>query len=330
MEIDKLELIGENLLVGIGYGDSLGLPVETKSHETIKQQFGRLDRLQPVANPFYGNGEAGSYSDDTQLSLAVAKSLIESTGFNMESMVSAHVKALAETPTRKWRGNPVPRGWGKSTWESVMRLKEDPNCYRSSGNPTGEGNGVLMKIAPLALWQCLKPTEYDFYQVEQLAKMTHANALSVVTALVHRDIIRSIFREEVQSSDVANLAEGFARQYEQEYKKAGVKTSQLLGRLASLEDISIEAILEVAPGGGFQSSETLVMAYGAFMRSATYPASVIEAVNLGGDTDSIGSIVAAMSLIGDPSAQHPEDIHLLQDRQHLSKVGTMLIQVSQV
>lgn len=325
---EKAHQVGENLLVAIGYGDSTGLPVETKSRSVIKDTYGEIRKLHNISNPFFGEAEAGTWSDDTQLSLAVAEALIGAHGFTMESQVESHIKAMDDTPQLTFRGKGLPRGWGKSSWESVERLKLDRHSWAGSGNPKGEGNGVLMKLAPLALWQTLQKSPDDNEHIEKLALMTHANDLSVVTALVHRDILRGLFEGRYQPDDVVGAAVELAFEYEKEYANAKNKTSVLLGRLGGLATLTAENILDIASGGGFQSSETLVMAYGAFSRQPEYPESVYEAVNYGGDADSVGSIVAAMSTMHASELTQPHDIDSLQDLAQLRRVGMALVSVA--
>lgn len=73
--MSKIENIGEQLLPAIAYGDAAGLPVETMSRERIAETYGSIDHLLPATcNPFYiGEFTPGTWSDDTQLSMAVAR-----------------------------------------------------------------------------------------------------------------------------------------------------------------------------------------------------------------------------------------------------------------
>jgi ADP-ribosylglycohydrolase len=320
----KSEAIGENLLVGVAYGDSAGLPVEFKKRQAIIDEYGRIQSLLPIENKYFGEAPAGTWSDDTQLSLAVAESLIESKGFSMESIAQHHIKAMEQTPVRFYKGKPLPRGWGESTWGSVLRLKNVEATWQNSGNVNGEGNGVLMKLAPLALWQTLNPSQNDDEQIEQLTRMTHANDLSVVNALVHRDILRHLYKGLVKTHEIAELAAIYAGKYELEYRNAGNKTSTLLGKLALLHKPTPEDILEIAPRG-FQSSETLVMAYGAYSREPEFPECVFETISLGGDTDSIASIVGAMAVLQAREVNMPSDVDKLDDLARLRRVGKDLV-----
>jgi ADP-ribosyl-[dinitrogen reductase] hydrolase len=324
----KASQVGENLLVAVAYGDSCGLPVETKSRQFIKDTYGEIKSLLPVSNPYFGDGPAGVWSDDTMLSLAVAESLVEVGGFSMQSMVNYHIKAMDQTPPRLVRGKPVPRGWGKSTWESVLRLKLGHGNWTDSGNPEGEGNGVLMKLAPLALWQALHPSNRDNEHIEQLATMTHANHLSVVTALVHRDVLRGLFFEHINSEQIAEAATSAALSYEKEYKQTGNKTSKLLGKLALLPGSTIDRVIDLKSSSGFHSPETLVMAYAAFARKPDFPGSVYEAVSYGGDSDSIASITASMSVLSSGELAQPDDLDVLEDKERLQQSGRALVRAA--
>lgn len=328
MNNGKISAVGENLLVSIAYGDSVGLPVETKSRDYIYDKYGEIRSLEKIDNPYFGNDIAGVWSDDTQLSLAVAESLIEAGRFSMAEIVRQHILALEHTPQREFEGDKLPRGWGKSTWESVQRLQSGLKNYMASGNTRGEGNGVLMKLAPLALWQTAKESELNNRQVELLARMTHDNDLSVVTALVHRDILSGLFHEIVTPENILGTAKERASYYEDIFKNAGHKTSTLLGRLASLSKLSADSILDIAERGGFHSSETLVMAYGAFAEEPTFPESTLRVVNFGGDTDSTGSIVAAMSIMYSGEFNEPDDLEKIDELPRLISVGKDLARVS--
>ncbi|MDB5164276.1 MAG: Poly(ADP-ribose) glycohydrolase [Candidatus Saccharibacteria bacterium] len=315
MAIDKLGAVGENLLVAVGYGDSAGLPAETLTPEQIQDKFGRLSGLIPIDNKFMGKHPIGRWSDDTKLSLAIAEALIDSEGFNMKAIATNHVGALRD---------PVNRGWGSSTRKSIKRLRKD-GSWRTSGSQEGEGNGVLMKLSPLALWQTVKQPVAADNQVEAIARMTHANTLSVVTALVHRDILGALLMGYLEPADVPQAGAAQAEMYEQHLGEPSQVTSGLLGRLALDRRITDRTIADLTPKAGFWSPETLVMAYGAFARTPHYPDNIYDVINLGGDTDSTGSIVGAMSAMHQGDLEHPADVAQLEQVDYLRKVGQELV-----
>lgn len=321
----KLEDIGNEMLTVVAYGDALGLPAEMAKAEQILERYGRITRLIDITeNPFIGQYPAGMWSDDTQLSMAVAQSLIDAGEFNMDAIVQSHVDALKASPM----------GWGRSTQKSVERLMSGSKWWES-GSKEGEGNGILMKMAPLVYWQIARdiPEQESRIQLEQLTRMTHNNDLSVVTTLVHAAGLDVLARhvdvrdgtEELDFHFLLNYAANKARDYEGMYPDAGNKTSYILGEMAlDGSGLTKERVAMYCPDGGFHSPETLGMVYGHLALTATYPEVMIETVNAGGDTDSTGSIVGTMSLFAYGKVELPPDAHLIREKNRLETVSKQL------
>src|SRR5271156_4705852 len=85
------------LFLGVGVGDQLGSPFESKSYEDVKKM---------------NKDVRGHLTDDTQLSIATAKSLIKCGEFNMESIADFHVEAWKESV----------KGWGSTTREAIAKI----------------------------------------------------------------------------------------------------------------------------------------------------------------------------------------------------------------
>lgn len=92
-DMDGLRATGEQLIEAVAYGDAAGLPVETMCREEIQAKYGWLGNLvAPTDNPFYpGNHEPGVWSDDTELTMAVAQGLLDADGFELEAQAETHL-----------------------------------------------------------------------------------------------------------------------------------------------------------------------------------------------------------------------------------------------
>jgi ADP-ribosylglycohydrolase len=66
------------------------------------------------------------------------------------------------------------------------------------------------------------------------------------------------------------------------------------------------------------------MAYGSFLLEDQFPQSVFRAVELGGDSDSIGSIVATMSAFLHGEPRFPEDYRKVFARERLERISKQL------
>src|SRR5688572_21029826 len=90
-----LQAAGDNLIEAIAYGDAAGLPVEMMDALDIELQHGDVHELMvPVDHPFFTDEtEPGTWSDDTQLSIAVAEALVEADGFDMDTQARHFTRA---------------------------------------------------------------------------------------------------------------------------------------------------------------------------------------------------------------------------------------------
>ncbi len=287
---------------GVAFGDALGIPVETWNADQIVQRYGRLTTYQPCENhKWMGDWPAGRWTDDTQLSLAVAESLIERRFIDLADIAQRHVKAMKESH----------KGWGGSTRDSVTRIEQGIPWNRS-GSSTGAGNGVAMKIAPLAwYWYQQFPQQIPITSVRQLAPtlrgfgaMTHDNDLSVVSGAVQFAAVLFCLQTEPTEFDQKAFSSTLVQvsRWMEEYCRAQGMNS-LPDRLSvRLEDLLMnpsafqtpESIISTFGGGSCYCYDSLPFTYAFFLRDPRSVESMYEVVNAGGDTDSNGSMVGSL------------------------------------
>jgi len=339
----QLQNIGEQLLPVVAYGDAVGLPCEAKNAEQIKQRYGQIDQMHPTTDNelFAGLHGVGTWSDDTQLSAAVAEGLIEMDGFDINEQARQHIKAYRESEPSTFKSW-WPRGWGGSTTFSVRRLIEGVSPYdsgESGADGKGAGNGVLMKMSPLVYWDYVRQADpkQSIQQVRDLTVMTHAAPEAIVSSQVHRAMLMQLLGVQVYEiqenpsllnafyRDAVFIARAFEVSEDQQYKTSHV-LDQLSEKLVDGHPTGLHTdhILEAAPKSGFYAPETLLMAYGSFLIESHFPDSVYRAVELGGDTDSIASIVGTMSLFLYGNTDRPHDYNKLFDIDRLESVSKEL------
>lgn len=315
------------VLPAIAYGDAAGLPVEAMSAEQISENYGRITELQaPSDHPFFPGSARGTVSDDTQLSLAVARSLINN-GFSLESLADKHVAAYRQAP-RIAEG--VPCGWGGSTVRAVERMISGIPP-RESGEKDKAGNGVVMKMAPLVVWQVLGEVDGRTRrgQYDLLTNMTHNSEIARICTRLHGEVLSALLEEwtvpEAADRSIRTLAvNGFS------------KESELLHRAVYNPCQTDEELVERYAAGksgtdyGFYVPETLAMAYDIFLGvGGDMQAAVYRAVNLGGDSDSTASIVAAMIACQSGGAyKESPDMESVQGIEQLRTVSTQLAEAA--
>jgi ADP-ribosyl-[dinitrogen reductase] hydrolase len=311
-------MLRNELLTAIAYGDAAGLPVETKTAQEIAGKYGRIGRLLPPDDHADFSGEpAGTWSDDTQLSLGVAGSLIDAEGFDLANQAEYLVEAYHLTPL----------GWGGATRDSAQRIIAGTHPSRS-GDTRSLGNGALMKLAPLAYWHFTEDVAdvVRYQELDALTRMTHDSDLEAACSRVYGDMLEYCLdqTDRLDFGVFAAYAVASAVHHSRVFRLKGHVLKEPLTYLGETRPTPAR-ILDRTDGKGFFAPQTLAMAFGAFMSADTFEDRVYNAVNLGGDTDSIASITAVLSVCHDASATIPADSRLLRHEAELSEVSRELV-----
>jgi poly(ADP-ribose) glycohydrolase ARH3 len=259
--------------LGTFVGDALGAPVEGWPHRAIYHRFGLLDAML--------EGE-GRYTDDTQMMIGILETLLEKGKF--DPAVCA----------RKFQENFDPtRGYGRRIFGVMERIRQ--GIPWDQVGTDSFGNGGAMRIAPIG---CFYSQDLEAIKKNAIlsARITHnhpeglagavAQATAVGLALHHslsnEPIEAERFVDEI-TNHVIDIDTGFAESLE------GIKSiprGSILEVIKAIADrylLSLKAIESVPP------------AISAFVSTDSFRDAVVLAVNLGGDTDTIGAMAGAMA-----------------------------------
>lgn len=294
------------MFYGLAIGDALGAPVETFSADKIRDIHGIIEYyVKPLEHKWFTGFTPGFVTDDTYFSLAIAKALIKAKKFCMDTIASEHI--IAATSSKM-------RGMGNSTRDAIGKLARGASWAQSgiSDIPgSGCGNGVVMKIAPLAAWfQVANTVTEPYIEIAKLAAMTHYTDLAVSSAIVHFDALLHCLSIESPHAYSNNffcddVTMGFKSIDEMVYPIFSPKLKQtdedLWEKMHELK-ISHNAIPywgyeHITTTFGYGNSyvyESLPFSYVFFMKNPHSIKAVLEVVNAGGDTDTNGSIVGAL------------------------------------
>lgn len=309
-------------LTGVMLGDAMGQPCETMGRDQILgaevcSPAGTV--LKAAGEPIAGFLPAfqtriretaklapGDWTDDWQLTEAVGEALVSDCGYDLWGMARAHIQALKASTT----------GWGKTTELGIRaiadyvesageqgRSAELPAWQVSPGNipaGTGAGNGVAIKVAPLAIWCVLQSQRADQLRawVASLASLTHAKPEACTAAYVLARTIKYVMNSSVSpGTDCENMlillrADLQAARADWPFRSDGV-TEEALEKLDGVWRYPDRLYREIGPG--FRASSSVTYALGLFLRYPTdFRQAVLAAANDGGDSDSIASMVGAL------------------------------------
>ncbi len=294
-------------LVGCAIGDALGNPFEMKpaASPLLKE----WDGLFKAGGTFW-KGEAGQYTDDTLMTMALSASLIEKGEFDPEHVASNYLA---------WYNSGNTRGIGTTTASAIMRLKlgaswqESGLVHGHDGKPAG-GNGTAMRASPIGLFYRKDP-EKLLESAMLDASITH-NALepkmgSIAVALATAMLANGSASPQSVSYEVTDILT------DSEVKAKIQLAQKWLEQGTDLSTVHFEALAEIGVSG--YVPETVGAAFYCLGATTNFKDAVVLAVKAGGDTDTTAAIVGALAgtyygLEGIPSeyTEKVENFDLLQ------------------
>ena len=235
---------------------------------------------------------------------ALTKSLHLSNDDLMSNIVNEHIIEWKESIA----------GWG-GTKMAIEKLANGTHTYLNSGNQA-EGNGVLMKLAPLAFYYSLYGNVNDT-EIERICRMTHDTPIALSTACVYVHMCIYLFeKKNPPSKEFLQFLYQLTLQYERKYQLTeekylvSVRIKRYLD-VNSYSEIDEKLILEVSNGGTYYCVDSLSMVIGLI---ACLPScepnfdTLIRASEIGGDTDSnaamIGTILGGMKGVKNLEQEH--------------------------
>jgi len=260
-----------NTLLGTAIGDALGVAFETKlvNYEPLLAWDGKT-----MLGSQHHKLLPGQFSDDTQMSVEVAESLISCRGFNPDDLAKRYVE---------WITSGRARGWGKTTMAAVQNLQAGKH-WSESGIAGSYGNGTAMRAAPFGIWfrddiaTLVKVVKIDS-AITHASEEAEAGALAIALAAAY---------------GVKNDTDNLLHRIWEYLPDSKVKNSIFsLGSLIDAAHISPATALSVL-GTKADVRMTVPSALYCFLRFRLYNMGVEAAIRAGGDTDTTAAIAGAL------------------------------------
>lgn len=267
-------------IIGHAIGDAMGVPVE----------FYKRDELS--ANPVttmlgYGSHDvpAGSWSDDTSMEIATIASIINKKGLDYEDMMMNFYEWLKD-------GKFTPYGEvfdaGRTCIQAIINFSKGYEWWKCGLNDKmSNGNGSLMRMLPLAYYCYYKKASLEeIYEiVKNASSLTHAHEISILGCYIYVNYVLFLLDEEDKFTAY--------------HKLKNIDYSKFTNEsLASYINI-LEKDISKFPITGISSSgyiiDTLEASLWTILNTTNFEESIIQAINLGEDTDTIGAITGSMS-----------------------------------
>jgi poly(ADP-ribose) glycohydrolase ARH3 len=254
-------------LIGSAIGDAFGAPMEGNSMEKVKSLYG--DALKMIS---------GYYTDDTEMMIGVAESLIENRGFNGADMAAKFI-----------RNYHARRGYGPGSKEALRRIREGASWEEASeklfDGKGSYGNGAAMRIAPVGVFYYDDPDKLREIAYKA-SHITHSHELGKEGAALQAFSIALAVRgieKEVMLDELKKFVKN------EIYKEKIRKIESLLAKESDKKEIIFEL------GNGEEAFNSVPTAIYSFLRFSSFKDAVVYAVSLGGDTDTIGAMTGSIN-----------------------------------
>ena len=290
-------------LAGLALGDALGMPTQAMSPAQIRAVYGRITGLVDgdASQPYAPGMPAGSVTDDTEQALLVASLLVRGRG-SSSGRVALNAVEFAHA-LLAWEDSMIERGsldlLGPSTKAALERVRagEDPLTVGGEGTT----NGAAMRVTPIGIAMSTADPEAFADAVWSSCQVTHATRQGFQSAaLVAAAVSMGIDWDTPSASDmtallwkaltyVDSLPERGAWTPDPDVVAATRRAMQLVANPASS---SLECLVEQV-GTSVASAQAIPMAFALLARDPS-PRALLDAANIGGDTDTIGAIAGAI------------------------------------
>ncbi|MBP6978226.1 MAG: ADP-ribosylglycohydrolase family protein, partial [Bacteroidales bacterium] len=270
-----------SVLFGVAVGDALGVPVEFKSRQRIRQK--------PVTDMVgFGthNQPEGTWSDDSSLTFCLAEALTHN--FNIDNISRNFIKWYYDN---YWTARGDVFDIGNATRQAIEKLSKGvkpdvAGCTDASSN----GNGSLMRISPLLFYLLDKSMNERYEIAKQVSSITHGHIRSVIACFYYLEFARQLFFQNDKFEIYENLQPAVSAFLDS--LSINPTEIKLFARL--LKGNVYELPEEEIASGGYVL-HTLEASIWCLLTTNDYKEAVLKAVNLGEDTDTTGAITGGLA-----------------------------------
>lgn len=289
-----------NVLLGTVIGDALGVPFEG----SLSNNPNLLNWDGKTFLPSYSHQlQAGQYSDDGQMSLMVAESLIYNQGFNPTDLSARYVD---------WIASGTAKGYGRTTLAAIQNLQSGKS-YRESGIVGSYGNGTAMRAAPFGVYfrndfnSLLESVKID-NAITHHSEEAEAGALAIAIAsfyAVNKDLDDLLIKicHHLPDSKVKNTISSLDAMINSE-----ITPAQALRVLGTRADVR----------------QTVPSALYCFMKFGSFSDAIRAAIRAGGDTDTTAAITGALFGARLGLQGISSEFYAVQDFDHIIRLDSQL------
>lgn len=252
------------MLIEIAVADAYGAGFEFKPAEFIKSNNDFKYHKHAIDSL-----DGGMYTDDTQMSVAIAEMIVRDIPFTKKNVAQAFVSAFKRDPRK---------GYAKGFYQFLCETKNGKE-FLANINPKSKRSGAAMRAVPLGIFT----NEQDVLERASLqASVTHDTDEGILSAQAIAVAAHGLLYNKVDRKDLCQYVSTYAP-----YKYAPYNWGSWEGRVPCAGIACADAALTI------------------ISKTSSWKKGVYKAVELGGDTDTVAAIVGGLCSL---SKHHRVDI----------------------
>ena len=267
-------------LVGLAVGDALGAPIEFLPEP---QDYHIAQMGDKIAH-FHKNYRVkkGAWTDDTEMALCIADSLLENGGYNSYDIM--HKYLLWSTQGYRTVDGGPAADIGLQTARAIERFCDNPVIRADEEKEWSAGNGAIMRLAPIII------ASKDLDSAIELARLSCRETHNSIAAEAVTEMFATALYFALQGKDKEYLATHFADHLTKDsYKDFYAENKYaLIGRAKEKDGAMLHNL------GGY-IVDAFAIAFWGLLNFETFEDGMLAVLRLGGDTDTNGAIYGQLA-----------------------------------
>jgi poly(ADP-ribose) glycohydrolase ARH3 len=266
----------QGAMLGCAIGDALGRPFESSLFSDA--------RLAPLVEARAQRQSLWAYSDDTQMMISVAESLLQKNTIEPEHLV----QTLA-------RNYDPARGYGKGmklVFQALERGLSWEEAARSSWAEGSKGNGAAVRVVPIAC-RYFRDPETIRHAAQTSSLVSHTHPIAITGCVLQAAALSYLLAiEDSQDFSSSHFIESLSSEL-----RGDLIFEEKLRTIAMLYQKDADKAEAVkALGNGSSADEAVPLALFCLLTWApSVEAIILNTLQCGGDTDSIAALSSALS-----------------------------------
>ncbi len=269
-------------LYGYVVGDAVGFPLKDKK---------RKDLLKKPVNEMLsldGYHDIGYWSINSSFVIATLDSIVENEKrINYSDIMRKYIEC---THTNKYlSGNKVSKEVDEVITNALNEFKEDKSPTECGSKKYEDNNNKsLSRMLPIVLYCYYRNVEDDdiYNLVKKYSSLTHSHQLSIMACFIYTKFMLAIIKgkDKITAYNIIKCID-----YEKYFRKETISEfTRIINN--SLYELKIDEIQSTS-----NVVDTLETVFWVILNTNNYQQAIVGAINLGGDSNTIGGLVGSIA-----------------------------------